>query len=116
MRLRFPLLPKILTWFFLNLVVLGAVFYVVLKVQFHFGLDSLLTGRVGERVQAVSDVITDELKDKPLADWDELLKNFGKAYKVQFAVFRRDGTQIAGAESQPASGCGGTSHRTSRHG
>ena len=35
MRLRFPLLPKILTWFFLNLVVLGAVFYVVLKVQFH---------------------------------------------------------------------------------
>ena len=96
MNLRFPLLPKILTWFFLNLVVLGAAFYVVLKVQFRFGLDSLLAGRVGERVQAVSDVITDELKAKPIADWDELLKNFGKAYKVQFAVFRRDGTQVAG--------------------
>jgi two-component system, OmpR family, sensor histidine kinase CpxA len=96
MKFHFPLLPKILTWFFLNLVVLGAVFYVVLKVQFHFGLDSLLTGRVGERVQAVSDVITDELKNKRIADWDELLKNFGKAYKMQFAVFRRDGTQIAG--------------------
>ena len=25
-----------------------------------------------------------------------MLKNFGKAYKVQFALFRRDGTQIAG--------------------
>jgi two-component system, OmpR family, sensor histidine kinase CpxA len=96
MSIRFPLLPKILTWFFLNLLVLGAVFYVVLKVQFRFGLDSLLAGQVGERVQAVSDVITDELNGKPVAAWDELLKNFGKAYKVQFAVFRRDGTQIAG--------------------
>ena len=65
MKLRFPLLPKILTWFFLNLVVLGAAFYFVLKVQFRFGLDSLLAGRVGDRVQAVSDVIADELKAKP---------------------------------------------------
>ena len=37
MKLRFPLLPKILIWFFLNLVVLGAAFYFVLKVQFRFG-------------------------------------------------------------------------------
>jgi two-component system sensor histidine kinase CpxA len=96
MKLRFPLLPKILTWFFLNLVVLGAAFYVVLKVQFRFGLDSLLAGRVGEHIQAVSDVISDELKAQPVSGWDEVLKNFGKAYKVQFAVFRRDGTQIAG--------------------
>ena len=53
MKLRFPLLPKILAWFFLNLVVLGAGFFFVLKVQFRFGLDSLLAGRVGERIQAV---------------------------------------------------------------
>ena len=98
MKLRFPLLPKILAWFFLNLVVLGAAFFFVLKVQFRFGLDSLLAGRVGDRVQAVSDVITVELKTKPVTDWDELLRNFGKAYKVQFAVFRRDGTQMAGEQ------------------
>jgi two-component system sensor histidine kinase CpxA len=96
MKVRFPLLPKILTWFFLNLVVLGAAFYIVLKVQFRFGLDSLLAGRVGEHIQAVSDVISDELKAQPVSGWDEVLQNFGKAYKVQFAVFRRDGTQIAG--------------------
>ena len=60
MKFRFPLLPKILAWFFLNLVVLGVAFFFVLKVQFRFGLDSLLAGRVGERVQAVSDVMTGE--------------------------------------------------------
>ena len=93
MKLRFPLLPKILAWFFLNLVVLGAAFFFVLKVQFRFGLDSLLAGRVGERIQAVSDVIAGELKAKPLSDWNEVLKNFAEAYKVQFFLFRQDGTQ-----------------------
>jgi len=96
MRIRFPLLPKILIWFFLNLVVLGAVFYFVLKVQFRFGLDALLGGRVGERIQAVGDVIAHELQAKPVADWNDLLLSFAKAYKVQFFLFRRDGTQVAG--------------------
>ncbi len=96
MKLRFPLLLKILVWFFLNLVVLGVALYVVLKVQFRFGLDSLLAGRVGERVQAVSDVMADELKAKPRSAWDEVLQRFGKAYKVEFLLFRRDGTQVAG--------------------
>lgn len=96
MSLRFPLLPRILGWFFLNLLVLGAAFYVVLKVQFRFGLDSLLAGAVGERIQALSDLITHELTVKPVTDWNEVLKNFGQAYKVQFALFRRDGTQVAG--------------------
>ncbi len=96
MNLRFPLLPKILVWFFLNLVVLGAAFYFVLKVQFRFGLDSLLAGRLGDRIQAVGDVIGHELKAKPIADWNEVLQNFAKAYKVQFFLFRRDGTQVAG--------------------
>jgi two-component system sensor histidine kinase CpxA len=96
MNLRLPLLPKILACFFLNLVVLGAAFFFVLKVQFRFGLDSLLGGRVGERIQAVSDVIGHELKAKPVADWNDVLQNFAKAYKVQFFLFRRDGTQVAG--------------------
>jgi two-component system, OmpR family, sensor histidine kinase CpxA len=96
MKSRLPLLPKILAWLFLNLVVLAAVFYFVLKVQFRFRLDSLLSGRVGERIQAVSDVITHELSAKPVADWNDVLKSFGQAYRVQFALFRRDGTQVAG--------------------
>ncbi len=96
MKLRFPLLPKILGWFFLNLLVLGAAFYVVVKVQFRFGLESLLAGAVGDRIQAVSDLIAHELTAKPVTGWNEVLKNFGAAYKVQFALFRRDGTQVAG--------------------
>ena len=96
MRLRFPLYTKILLWFFLNLLVLGAVFYVVFKMQFRLGLDSLLAGRARDRIQAVSDVIAGELKDKPVSGWGDVLNNFGRAYQVQFFLFRLDGTQLAG--------------------
>lgn len=96
MKLRFPLLAKILLWFFLNLVVLGVVFYAVFRMQFRLGLDSLLAGRSGERIQALSEVINAELKNKPTRAWDESLKNFGNAYQADFLLFRTDGTQVAG--------------------
>ena len=41
MSRRFPLYAKILLWFFLNLVLLAAVFYLLFRAQFHFGLDSI---------------------------------------------------------------------------
>jgi two-component system sensor histidine kinase CpxA len=44
----------------------------------------------------VGNLINHELKAKPVADWNEVLQNFVKAYKVQFFLFRRDGTQVAG--------------------
>ena len=96
MKLRVPLLPKILLWLFLNLLVLAAAFFLVFKFQFRFRLDSLLAGRVGERIQSVSDALAGELKATPADEWTDLLKNFAQAYKVQFFLFRRDGTQAAG--------------------
>lgn len=96
MKLRLPLLARILAWFFLNLLVLGLAFYSVFRVQFRLGPDTLLAGRVGERIQAVSEVIAAELKDKPVAEWTGILEKFGKAYKADFTVFRPDGTQVAG--------------------
>jgi two-component system sensor histidine kinase CpxA len=119
MRLRFPLLAKILAWFFLNLVVLAAAFYLLFTVQLRLGLDSLLAGRAGGRIRAVSEVIVGELKGRPVSQWSGVLKNFGAAYKVEFYVFRNDGTQYAGetialpaavaekvTERQPGSGLG----------
>jgi two-component system sensor histidine kinase CpxA len=96
MPLRFPLLARILLWFFLNLVVLGVIGYAGFRMQFRLGLDSLLAGRSGERVQALSEVIGAELKDKPARAWGDSLTNFGNAYQADFLLFRMDGTQVAG--------------------
>jgi len=95
-RVRFPLYAKIVCWFFLNLIFLGVAFYVFFKIQFRLGLDSLLAGKAGEHIEAVSEVISDELGQATRSDWDKLLKRFSAAYQVQFYLFRNDGTQQAG--------------------
>ena len=96
MKIRFPLSAKILLWFVLNLVFLGVVLFAFLKIQFHFGLDALLMGQAGERIQAVSQIISSELNETPKARWGSILERFSSAYQVQFVLFHLDGTQAAG--------------------
>lgn len=94
---RFPLFAKILGWLLLNLLILAAVALVLFKAQFHFGLDSLLAGSAGERMQALGTALAGELRERPITAWNDVLTNFSQAYKVEFLLFRPDGTQIAGA-------------------
>lgn len=96
MKLRFPLYAKILFWFFLNVVFLCAVFFVVARGQFHFGLDALISGPAGGRLQTVTQLIAGELRDRPQKDWNAVLQRFTEAYKVRFRIFRNDGQQLAG--------------------
>lgn len=96
MSVRFPLLAKILLWFFLNLALLAAAFLLLFRAQFQMGLDSLIAGRAGERVRAVSEAIVSELDHRPAEDWDAVLERFGAAYAVQFGLYRRHGGQVAG--------------------
>jgi two-component system, OmpR family, sensor histidine kinase CpxA len=96
MKLRFPLYAKILLWFLMSLAVLGAACLLLLRAQFHYGLDWMLAAGAGERLQAISEVIAGELNDRPRAEWDAVLKRFNDAYQIQFLIFRVDGTQLAG--------------------
>ncbi|MDA1273444.1 MAG: HAMP domain-containing sensor histidine kinase [Verrucomicrobia bacterium] len=100
MRISFPLYGKILLWFFLNLVFLGLVFYGFFRVQFRLGLDSLLAGQAGDRIQAVSELIEFDLRRTPRSEWNEVLARFTSVHKVHFFLFRADGVQLAG-ESVP---------------
>lgn len=96
MKLKFPLYAKILCWFFLNLVFLGVIFFVVARGQFHFGLDTLVSGPAGDRLQTVTVVITEELRSIPQKDWNVVLQRFSDAYHVQFYLFH-NAEQLAGA-------------------
>src|ERR1700722_3976867 len=95
MKIKFPLYAKILFWFFLNIIFLGAVFLLVARGQFHFGLDSLISGPAGQRFQAVTQLITEDVRDSPRSDWDAVLKRYSDVYHVQFFLFRNH-EQIAG--------------------
>jgi len=91
---RFPLYAKILCWFFLNLLVLVAVFFLLFHAQFRFGLDWLLSDRVG----TAGELISAELSAEPRAEWDTTLQRFAAGYhgKVAFLAFAGDGTLLAG--------------------
>ncbi len=96
MKLRLPLYGKILFWFFANLLLLVGAVYLFVQAQFHFGLDSLLAGRAGDRIQAVADLIVAELRDSPREQWGDVLKRFNDAYQLEFHLFRSDGQQVVG--------------------
>ena len=96
MKLRFPLYAKILSWFFLNLMLLGGAFLLLIRAQFHYGFDWMLAAGAGERIQAISDVIVGEINDRPQSDWNTVLKRFDDAYQIQFLICCADGTQLAG--------------------
>jgi two-component system sensor histidine kinase CpxA len=71
-----------------------------MRAQFRFGFDWMLATGADARIQAVSDIIVAELNDRPQTNWNTVLNRFDDAYRIQFLVFRADGTQLAG---KPAS-------------
>ena len=100
MTIKFPLYAKILVWFFLNVVILCLIFLVLAQVQFKLGLDSLVNGPAGERIQTVIRDLTLDVWLSPQSDWKEILRAQGEQYHVDFYLFRPDGErveQLAGA-------------------
>src|SRR4051794_31379387 len=96
MKVPFPLRWKIFAWFVVNLAVLGLVIAGYLRAQFRFGVDSLLAGRAGDRLEAIAGPLTTELRRLPNAEWAGAIRRYTTAYGVRAAAFRNDGGFIAG--------------------
>ncbi len=100
-RVSFPLPAKIAACFFLNLMLLTGVAVYVARGQFRFGLDSLLTGSSGERVQGMTTLIVSELQASKRAEWPAILKRHAEANHIQIAAMQNDGVRIAGTIADP---------------
>src|SRR5687767_6948684 len=96
MKPRFPLYAKILLWFFLNLLLLALVGWITLRVQLRPGLDSFLSGYVGERMEAITRDITVDLQNERRSEWDEILKRYSDRYGVQFLLINDQQEPLAG--------------------
>lgn len=96
MKARFPLYLQIVLWLSLNLLVLMVAAYGFVKVQFRLGLDSLLLGRTGSRVEALAVLVGAQLAETSREGWNDVLDRFGAAYGVDCHLFRADGAQDAG--------------------
>ncbi len=98
-RVIFSLRWKILAWFFVNLVVLGAVLFLFLRVQFRVGINSLLAGSTSDRLETVARPLVNELRGLPQNDWGAALDRAAAGWRgrgLRVALFRDDGAYVAG--------------------
>jgi len=100
-RVRFPLSVKILLWFFLNVAFLAVVAWAFVAFQFGLGLNSLLAGRGGDRLQALALAVSGELAANPPAAWNAVLSRFASAYQVELAVYGPDARLLCGQAPLP---------------
>jgi two-component system sensor histidine kinase CpxA len=97
MGARFPLYAKILSWFFLNLLVLIAVFLLLVNAQFRFDLGWVFATAARQRVNAMRDLIVGELNTTRPDDWERVIESFSDAYNVRLALLDENGAPLIGA-------------------
>ncbi len=96
MKRGMPLSVRILLWALLNVLLLGAVGWGLFRGQFNIGLDTLLAGRAGDRLQSMADVLGGELAKTPQSEWDAVLARTAAAYELKLVIVRPDGQRHAG--------------------
>jgi len=96
-HVRFSLSAKILLWFCANLLVLALVAFAIARVQLRFGLDSLLAGRAGERVQSIAELIILQTQNQPRSQWNAALEHFTQNGQLRVALVENNGTLMAGS-------------------
>ena len=94
--MSFSLFTKIMLWFFLNLLLLAAIF--LLLFNFRFAPDSPFFRPTDFRIVNITRQISEETNDKSRAERDEILKRFTETYAVDFFMFDYTGQQIGGKE------------------
>ncbi len=95
-KLRFSLFSKIMLWFFLNLLLLAAIFLILFN--FRFAPQSPFFRGTAYRIETVTRLITDETSEKTRAERDEVLRKYGETNNVEFFLFDNRGVQLGGRE------------------
>ena len=80
---RFPLMAKVALWLAMHLLVLAAAFALFVSWQLRLGLDSLLSGATGERLDSLGREISRSLGDRPVNEWDDIVAEKIAPYELE---------------------------------
>lgn len=72
-------------WFFLNLLLLGAILFLIFNFRFDSRSSSFF--RSSNRIEAVTRSFENEIADKPKAEYDDVLQKYSQQYGVEFFLF-----------------------------
>ena len=96
MFFRRSIFIKLLSWFFLNLIVLGLILILFFQIQFYVPPDSFLRLHAEKETASLRHLIRHELTRMPRSQWDELLARYGQAFAVELSLFTPAGCKLAG--------------------
>ena len=91
-----PVSLQILSWFFLNLLLVGIFGFLLLSAEGGPLLNVLISGKSGERLDAIAADLAERVNGLPREKWGGILDNYSRRYKLAFALTRRDGDLQAG--------------------
>jgi two-component system, OmpR family, sensor histidine kinase CpxA len=93
---RGSLSVKILSFAFLNVLLLGLVFLIFARVQFRFGLGSFLLAPARDRMLSASRLVGLQLPNFPPSAWNQVLARHSAAYPAKWSLFDSAANQLAG--------------------
>jgi two-component system sensor histidine kinase CpxA len=96
MKKRGSLFVKILLLAFLNVFLLGLVFFTLVRVQLRLDFSSFLLAPARDRIFSVSRQMGLQLPVAPPGSWNQLLEQYSETYPAQFFLFDDDIHQLAG--------------------
>ena len=94
---RLPLPFKILLWFFLNLALLLGGFLLIFSAEYRFNLDWIFSSHAQQRVDAMRDLLVDDLDTHSPDEWDDVIERFADAYRVHLGLFDDRGRHLLGS-------------------
>lgn len=95
-RFRSSLYVKVLLWFLVNLLLLAVLGWIFISNQFRVGLDWMLAGPTGARIEQLANEVSADLRMTTQDQWPNVLKKHGEEHGLAFALFRSDGRQLMG--------------------
>jgi two-component system sensor histidine kinase CpxA len=88
---------KLVSWFFLNLLLLGLLLGLFLQAQFYIPPNSSFMRLPDAReVASFRRLLSHELARRPGSDWDDLLRRYGQAFSVKLGLYDGAGRYRAG--------------------
>ena len=94
MKTRIPIYVRVLGWLFLNLAIVAAGIYFLLRSS--PALEWLIRQQAEPQLQSMARLMVSELAPRPREEWTGILEKYRTAYGMDCAVFGSGGQQLAG--------------------
>ena len=99
MKFKFPLYLKILSWFFVNLIIVACIFLVLIKFNLKAGIDALFVDHALKELGTIASIMAPELARTPMREWNTILDRYSHMLNTPMMAIRSDGSYIAGEKA-----------------